>query len=199
MSCLSVIGYFLLFLFIAAVLGSIDAALVAVAIGFAAVFAAKVWWESRKRQTTNNLLSENFDKQMSKALANHVQKTAIAVGGDGSFSFRVVGEKYRKESFKELADYLQIDGDETVKLQTQLVCQPNNPHDPKAVAVTLGGYLIGYVPRYAAERLHDFLMQFGGTAGVNSQITFSMSNEEFEVELDLTEPFTKLDIKPFEA
>ena len=193
------VGYFLLFLVFAALLGSIEAAFSFVAVGAALIFAGVFWWNINKRKRAGTLLSENFEKQMSQALADHVQKTAIALQGDGSFSFRVVGEKYRKESFKELAEHLQIDEDETIKLQTQLVCQPNNPHDPKAVAVTLGGYLIGWIPRYAAERLHDFLLPHGGTAAVNSQISFSLANEEFEVDLDLTEPYTKLNIKPFEA
>lgn len=193
------LGYFLLFLVFVAVVGSFELALGLIGGSALAIFAAGLWWRSRKNETANRLLSENFDKQMSQALADYVQKNAIAIGGDGSFSFRVVGEKFRKESFKELAEHLQIEEDETIKLQTQLVCQPNNPHDPKAVAVTLGGFLIGYVPRYSAERLHDFLMLHGGTAGVNSKIAFAVSKDEFEVELDITEPYTKLDIKPFEV
>lgn len=199
MGCLKIIGYVLLFAFLAAVLGSVELLFWLLGLFVVAVAAYRIYKDRANKKLQSEALSEVIEVQVSSQLAQYIKKTAIALDGDGSYSFRVVGEKYRKENFKELAEYMQIDESETVALQTQLVCQPNNPHDPKAVAVTLGGYLIGFLPRYEAEPLHDYLMQYGGVAGVNSKVSFDLESEEFEVDLDLTKPFTKLDIKPFEV
>lgn len=199
MGCLKIIGYVLLFALLAAVLGSVELLFWLLGLFVVAVAAYRIYKDRANKKLQSEALSEVIEVQVSSQLAEYIKKTAIALDGDGSYSFRVVGEKYRKENFKELAEYMQIDESETVALQTQLVCQPNNPHDPKAVAVTLGGYLIGFLPRYEAEPLHDYLMQYGGVAGVNSKVSFDLESEEFEVDLDLTRPFTKLDIKPFEV
>lgn len=199
MGCLKLIGYILLFAFLAAMVGSVELVLWMLAVFVAAILGYRIYKDRTGKKLQDDALSEVIESQVSSKLAEYIKKSAIALDGDGSYSFRVVGEKYRKENFKELADYMQLEESETVSLQTQLVCQPNNPHDPKAVAVTLGGYLIGFLPRYEAEPLHEYLMQHGGVAGVNSKVSFDLEAEEFEVELDLARPFTKLNIKPFEV
>lgn len=199
MSCLKIFGYFLGFMFLAAVVGSVELA-TGVIIGLvviAAIFTISKNQVAKKQMS--EVLSENIEWQVSQKLADYVMAKAIALEGDGSYGFRVVGEKYHVEAFKELAEHMQIEKSETVRLQTQLICQPNNPHDQFAVAVTLGGFLLGWVPKFASERLHNFLMQHGGVAGVNTQLKFDLKSNEFEVDLDLTEPYTKMNVKPFEA
>lgn len=199
MGCFQIFGYVILFGFMSYLLGSWQAA-VGLFLGLVAiVFVYRTLVDRSKKTRAEKMLAENIEWQVSDELASYIQEVAVALEGDGNYGFRVVGEQYRKEAFKELAEHLQVDKDETLSLQTQLVCQPNNPHDPKAVAVTLGGYLIGWIPRYAAGRLHDFLLPIGGVATVNTKISFKLQKEEFEVQLNLSEPYTKINIKPFEV
>jgi hypothetical protein len=180
-------------------LGSFERAALFIGLLVVAVLIYKIWKDRNMKNRTEEMVSENIEKQVSKRLADYVLEKAIAIEGDGSYGFRVVGEKYHKEAYKELAEHMQIDENETVKLQTQLICQPKNPHDATAVAVTLGGYLIGWVPKYESERIHNFLMPFGGIGAANSELSFDLEKEEFDVHLDIGYPLAKLPLKPFEA
>ncbi len=197
--CLAIVGYGIGFLFLVGWLGSFENAAFFLGALFLLVLGYRIWKDQTSKKQTELMVSENIDKQVSQKLADYVMQKAIAIQGDDSYSFRVVGEKYHKEAFKELADHMQIDENETVKLQTQLICQPKNPHDSTAVAVTLGGYLIGWVPKYESERVHNFLMPFGGIGTANSELSFDLEKEEFDVHLDIANPLAKLAIKPFEA
>lgn len=188
MGCLGFIWYGFLFLVLAFVVGSVEAAIGIVLAFFIATWVITALTKNRRRKKFTTLIEENIEVQMSQALADHVGTKAVALDGDRSFSFRVVGESYQKENFIELAKHLQVEEVETLMLQVQLVCQPNNPHDSKAVAVTLGGFLVGWVPKHESQRLHDFLLQHQGVATVNAKIFMDVQNQKFEIDLDLGYP-----------
>jgi hypothetical protein len=70
-----------------------------------------------------------------------------AIEGDGTFAFhKVVGESRYQRALSRAAGGRTEDGVE-VEVQAQLVFEPDNPHDPHAVAVYVGGDKVGYIAR----------------------------------------------------
>jgi len=74
--------------------------------------------------------------------------------------FQLVGVKYRQQEFTQakvcINDVLQ------------LMPEPNNVHDPKAIAIYKGGIQIGYVPRKDNQSIHAHVMAGQATCKVEA-------------------------------
>jgi hypothetical protein len=81
---------------------------------------------------------------------------------DGRTSVKVAGESYRQE---ELMRVTGRRGSEAVKLdnvELELVCEPDNEHDPRAVKVLAQGLHVGYLSRGNARLYCKRIERQGG-------------------------------------
>jgi hypothetical protein len=81
---------------------------------------------------------------------------------DGRTSVKVAGESYRQD---ELVHITGRRGSEAVKLddvELDLVCEPDNEHDPRAVKVLAQGLHVGYLSRGNARRYCKRIERQGG-------------------------------------
>ncbi len=58
---------------------------------------------------------------------------------------RVAGVSFRQEEVKKV----QLDD------KVELELEPNNPYDPNAIKVIIGGHWVGYVPRSLTYMFHE--------------------------------------------
>jgi hypothetical protein len=82
----------------------------------------------------------------------------VAVAGDGEFEFPVVGESHHQRFLEQLC------GGRTRwsahhYCTANLIPESHNPHDPHAVAVTICGVEVGYLPRHMAPDLIEALQE----------------------------------------
>lgn len=65
---------------------------------------------------------------------------------------KVVGESHYQAALEELAGGKTAEG-HMLACTADLVREPDNPHDPKAVAVFIQGRKVGYLPKGSAKRM----------------------------------------------
>ena len=77
---------------------------------------------------------------------------------EGDELIPVVGTSHYQEPLTELTNRK---GDEEIRVQTTatLVPEPDNPHDPNAIAVHIDGRLVGYLSRDENPRWQDVVKQ----------------------------------------
>jgi hypothetical protein len=63
-----------------------------------------------------------------------------------------VGESRYQDALTELAGGKRRDS-QYIATNAELWREPENPHDPNAIQVRIGGRVVGYLPRLEAERL----------------------------------------------
>ena len=73
---------------------------------------------------------------------------------EGDELVRAVGTSHYQQA---LLDLSQRRGDEEIRLTTtaMLVAEPENPHDPGAIAVEIDGHVVGYLSRDENRRWAD--------------------------------------------
>jgi hypothetical protein len=85
---------------------------------------------------------------------------------DGRTSVKVSGESYRQD---ELVRVTRRRASEAIKLDgvdLELVCEPDNPHDPRAVKVVIQGLHVGYLSRGNARTYCKRIEREGGRVGL---------------------------------
>jgi hypothetical protein len=100
--------------------------------------------------------------------------------GNDSFAVEVAGESRYQAALDEIVGGKSEDGaaHECIALLRR---QPDNPHDPNAIAVTIDGHLVGFVERATAARLAPMLDARKITqASVNALITGGWQNHRSE-------------------
>ncbi|MFM6980007.1 MAG: hypothetical protein ACKOWE_01205 [Micrococcales bacterium] len=158
-------------------------------IGFGLVAFAFGWFKQQTMMfTAKQLSSKPFEGQLPLELGKATE-TAIALGGDDSYSQKVVGEKAYAANFEDLRKYAEYEDGSMLEVQCCLVCEPANPYSSHAVAVTCGGVVLGYIAEFESEPLYNFLMLHRGMGRVNSNVYFSIADEMSHVELDLERPY----------
>lgn len=75
---------------------------------------------------------------------------------EGDETVRVVGTSHYQDALRELAARA---GDDEVRREViaEFVREPENPHDPDAIAVHVDGRLVGYLSRAENARWRDVL------------------------------------------
>jgi hypothetical protein len=73
---------------------------------------------------------------------------------EGDELIRVVGTSHYQAALLELAPR-QSDEEVRVEKLASLVPEPDNPHDPQAIAVQIDGLLVGYLSRDENRRWQD--------------------------------------------
>jgi HIRAN domain-containing protein len=89
---------------------------------------------------------------------------------EGRTSVKVAGESYRQD---ELIHITGRQGSEAVKMEDvdlELVCEPDNAHDPRAVKVLAQGVHVGYLSRGNARTYCKRIEREGGRVKVKGFI-----------------------------
>jgi HIRAN domain len=86
---------------------------------------------------------------------------------EGDELIRVVGTSHYQDALLELAPR---ESDEEIRVNTvaTLVPEPDNPHDPQAIAVHIDGKLVGYLSRDENRRWQE--VAGGGDVGAEALI-----------------------------
>lgn len=81
--------------------------------------------------------------------------SGIAWMSDGRFKIDVVGESHYVAALEQILTTRGTarESYQEVKAPCVLVREPDNPHDPNAVAVQVDGWKVGYIPRENAANL----------------------------------------------
>jgi len=97
--------------------------------------------QRRAEQVSGWLLPEDADVAMNE--------------GPGTFAYDIVGESYHLDALQEIVTEEGLDLDQPGELACQalLLCEPDNPHDPNAVAVVISLRRVGHIPRDDAAEL----------------------------------------------
>lgn len=109
-------------------------------------------------------LSETREKNIADDFLRHgtpLQKPAARYEPPQSaeFDFEIVGESQYKTALAgiiQAATQEEQDAGEII-CTAQLQAEPENPFDPKAVRVTIGGQTVGYIPKSETARFHKLL------------------------------------------
>lgn len=114
---------------------------------------------------------------------------AVALEGNDTYSQRVAGSWHYLDNFGELRNLADVPDGEVLEVQAALVVEPANEHSRHAVAVSVAGYVVGYIPELESEPLYKFLNNHRGIGRVNSNVYLNIAAGEPRVELDLTRPY----------
>lgn len=85
--------------------------------------------------------------------------------GPGTFAYDVVGESHHLDALQAIVTEEGLDLDQPGQLACQafLLCEPDNPHDPNAVAVVISLRRVGYIPRDDAAGLAPKLRELANS------------------------------------
>jgi HIRAN domain-containing protein len=89
---------------------------------------------------------------------------------DGRTSVKVAGESYRQDALVRITGRR---GSEAVKMDNvdlELVCEPDNAHDPRAVKVLAQGLHVGYLSKGNARRYCKRIEREGGRVKIKGFI-----------------------------
>lgn len=89
---------------------------------------------------------------------------------DGRTSVKVAGESYRQDALIRITGRR---GTEAVKMDDvdlELVCEPDNPHDPRAVKVLAQGVHVGYLSKGNARKYCKRIEREGGRVKITGFI-----------------------------
>jgi hypothetical protein len=81
------------------------------------------------------------------------------ISGKGRFRVDVAGESFYPESFSALCGEKTIEGIKS-NVTAQLILQDDNPHDNRAVAVSVAGHQVGHLSRESARAFRR-LVRYG--------------------------------------
>jgi hypothetical protein len=147
------------------------------------------WWRRKTRIVARRQISaEPFNGTLPPELG-FATITAIALEGDETYSVRAQLCGQHLSNFDGLRVYANTTDGTMLELQAALVVEAANKEIPTAVAVTAGGFVLGYLPAEYSQSLFPFLMDYDGIARVNANIYIEVAAENCRVELDLVRPY----------
>jgi hypothetical protein len=131
-----------------------------------------------------------FGAKLPDAIASKAATSGL-LAFDDTFKWRVVRSEDYAQNFETiLQEYEGRDGDVFEGFQAQLVCEPANPLNPNAIAVTWGGLIIGYMAKLETPSLFAYIMNIGGMAQARGRLTFGVADNTSTVRLDIAMPFS---------
>jgi hypothetical protein len=81
---------------------------------------------------------------------------------DGRTSVKVAGESYRQHALVQITGRRGSEAMKMDNVDLELVCEPDNPHDPRAVKVLAQGLHVGYLSRGNARTYCRRIEREGG-------------------------------------
>ena len=190
---LRVIALLLLFALLATWLGSSGSAAIVVIVVTGLVVGGAVAMLRSQASKTDRLLATGFEGELPEPLITAVMGAPLLVG-DLSYGKRVIATDSYPANWVELAEHMQFDEPGRAEVMVDLVLQPTHPSEQQAIAATLGGLVIGYVPRVEAVQLYEFIHKLGGVAKVNANVYFDPEGGKNRVEVDWTLPLATSDM-----
>lgn len=91
----------------------------------------------------------------------------------------VVGEAYRKDGIRTLFPARRLGGGADVEETARLIPEPQNPHDPHAVAVVVRGVLVGYLAREEAANYQPVFIDMN-RVGLDAVVPCTLHGYEYE-------------------
>jgi hypothetical protein len=163
--------------------------LVVAAVGYGFYNNYKITKE-RKFNPVNMLRDVLFGTKLPEDIASKAA-AANLLAYDDAFKWRVVRSADYAANFETiLQEYEGQDGEVIEDFQAQLVCEPANPLNPNAIAVTWGGLIIGYMAKLETPSLFAYIMNMGGMVQVRGRLTFGVAENTSTVRLDIAMPFS---------
>ena len=142
----------------------------------------------RSKFSNLNLFKVPLTSELSPAILLAVDQAPVLMGPK-DYSRRVVWEEKFLDNWLIFAQRAQAKEVETLYFVADLIIDPALAGEQKAVAVCVGGYIMGYVPRVESAEIYDFLVQHGGIGRCNSQLKVNLKTKEFEAKYSLAHPF----------
>jgi hypothetical protein len=190
---LRVIALLLLFALLATWLGSTSSAGLVVLVVTGLVVGGAVAMLRSQATKTDRLLATPFEGELPQPLQAAAIRAPLLVG-DFGYGKRVIATDSYPHNWQELAEHMQFETSGRAEVMVDLVLQPTHPVEQQAIAVTLGGLVIGYVPRVEAVQLYEFIHKLGGVAKVNANVYFDPIGGKNRVEIDWTLPLATNDM-----
>lgn len=89
----------------------------------------------------------------------------VWMSANGSYEQAVVGESHYQRALSKICGGQTEEG-HRLEVDAELVYEDSNPYDSNAVAVQIGGALVGYLPRDVARELRERAVEVGAPVGV---------------------------------
>lgn len=145
----------------------------------------------RERDRLISAMRSHKEADKTTALAGKI----VALEGDDTFSFDIVGESHKQRELEALAGGRREHGADH-QVQAILLPENNNRYDLNAVVVTISGEAVGYLDKANAKHWREVLFSTGPRAAlVNAKIVGGWECPDgdvghFGVKLDVTYPLT---------
>ncbi|WP_176055833.1 HIRAN domain-containing protein [Brucella intermedia] len=116
-------------------------------------------------------------------------KSNFVIAGDGDYDFDIVGESNYQDVLERIAG--RSDESAEYYCTAQLVPEPKNPHDNRAIRVDIDSLTVGYISRNETSDFHSVLR--GRSANVDALIVGGWERGKrgrghFGVKLDIAVP-----------
>lgn len=142
-----------------------------------------------KQKASAELSKTLIGRKLSDELIRISAVAPVLVPSD-EFAWRVVHSDDFGENFDAiLKEYEGRDGETVDSFEAVLVCEPANPLNPNAIAVTWFGYVMGYLPKSESAELFAFIMKRGGMARATARMKFDIADNSSAVRVDVQKPF----------
>lgn len=105
--------------------------------------------------------------------------SVVALEGDGSYSFDIVGESHYQDELKRIAGPKQEKG-KALECEALIIHEPDNPHDRNACAVMIDGRKVGYLSKEDAKDQVSFRQSPGFSLSAKALIMGGWSDHRGE-------------------
>jgi len=152
-----------------------------------AIFGRRKLQEKRLRDNRKMLTEMNFEN-LSMTEIEKILAKAPLLKGNGKFAHKAVGSIPYAKNFDAIRLARRLYFVEPTRVEVLLIPEPANTERIHAVAVTLDGKVLGYVPAKEASKLHNsFLVRHMGIRAM-AKIYLGSRPEFNSIVLDLANP-----------
>ena len=152
-----------------------------------AIFGRRNLEEKRLRNNRKMLTEMNFEN-LSRAEVEKILAKAPLLKGNGKFAFKSVGTIPFAKNFDSIRLARRLYFVEPAKVEVLLIPEPANTERIHAVAVTLDGKVLGYVPAKEASELHGDLLSRHIGLRVMAKVYLGSRPEFNAIALDMAKP-----------
>ncbi len=152
-----------------------------------AVFGRRRILEKRVADNRKKFAEMNFEN-LAAAEIEAILKKAPVLKGNGKFAFKAVGTIPFSKNFDEIRMRRRIYFVEPTRIEVLLIPQPANTERKNAVAVTIDGKVLGYVPAREASEMHNYLLAHTSGLRATAKIYLGSRPEFNALMLDMAKP-----------